>query len=93
MQLSDIFKVSDDVVARELSGETVLLDLSSGMYFGLDTVGGRIWSLLSHEPRTLHEVADTIEAEFDAPRDRIVADLLSLARDLRERELIVERSD
>jgi hypothetical protein len=88
MQLTDRFTVSDDVVAREVGGEMVLLDLNSGQYFGLDTVGGRIWTLLSERPHDLKELCDLIEAEFDAPRDRIEADLLALAKELRDQELI-----
>ena len=34
--LADIVTVKADVVFKELSGEGVLLDLASGMYFGLD---------------------------------------------------------
>ena len=62
MQLSDKFAVSDEVVAREVGGEMVLLDLASGQYFGLDTVGGRIWELLSERPRTLKEDAQRVES-------------------------------
>jgi hypothetical protein len=89
MQLSDKFAVSDEVVAREVGGEMVLLDLASGQYFGLDTVGGRIWELLSERPHSLRQLCDAIEAEFDAPRSQIEADLLALATQLSERELIV----
>jgi hypothetical protein len=88
MQLSDRFTVSNDVVAREVGGEMVLLDLNSGQYFGLDTVGGRIWELLSDRPRDLAELCDQIEAEFDAPRERIEADLLALAEQLSDQALI-----
>lgn len=89
MQLSDRFTVSADVVAREVGGEMVLLDLSSGQYFGLDPVGGRIWELLAEGPRELAQLCDSVEAEFDAPRDRIEADLLSLAKQLKDQDLIV----
>lgn len=89
MELSEKFKISDDVVAREVGGEMVLLDLASGQYFGLDSVGGRIWELLTDQPHTLAQLCDEIEAEFDAPRDKIEADLLALAVQLREQELIV----
>jgi len=90
MQLSDTFAVSQDVVDRELGGEVVLLDLSSGLYFGLGSVGARVWEMLSQKPRTLRELADDLEREFDAPIERIEADLLELAQALRERELIIE---
>ncbi len=88
MQLTDRFTVSQDVVAREVGGELVLLDLASGQYFGLDSVGGRIWELLSERPYELSELCDCIEAEFDAPREQIEADLIALAAQLCEQELI-----
>ena len=89
MQLTDRFAVSDDVVTREVGGELVLLDLNSGQYFGLDAVGGRIWELLTDAPRKLSELCDQLESEFDAPRDRIEADLIALATQLKNQELIV----
>mgnify|MGYP000038247878 FL=1 len=89
MQMSDRFTVSNEVVSREVGGELVLLDLASGQYFGLDTVGGRIWELLSERPHTLAELCDSIEAEFDAPREQIESDLVALAAQLSEQELIV----
>ena len=39
--------ISGDVLAQELAGETVLLDLASESYFGLDAVGTRVWQLLN----------------------------------------------
>jgi Coenzyme PQQ synthesis protein D (PqqD) len=88
MQLDQRFQVSDDVVAREVAGEMVLLDLASGLYFGLDPVGSRIWDRLSEGPCSLTEVCDMIEAEFDAPRDQIESDLLALAAQLTDKKLI-----
>ena len=88
MQLSDRYTVSEDVVAREVGGEVVLLDLSSGQYFGLDAIGGRIWELLTERPHNLNELCDSIEAEYDAPRAQIETDLLALAKQLRDQKLI-----
>ncbi|MFN3864127.1 MAG: PqqD family protein [Erythrobacter sp.] len=88
MTLDQRFQVSDDVIAREVAGEMVLLDLASGRYFGLDPVGSRIWESLSQGPCSLAEVCDVIEAEFDAPRDRIEQDILALAAQLTEKNLI-----
>ena len=92
MQLTDRITVSQDVVAREVGGETVLIDLNSGQYFGLDAVGGRVWELLSDAPRNLSEVCDQIEDEFDAPRERIEADLVALTTQLQDQELILTQA-
>ena len=86
---SDRFAVSEEVVAREVGGETVLLDLASGMYFGLDAVGARVWELLSGEAHSHGVLSDRIVDEYDAPRERIEADLTALLDDLTERGLVV----
>ncbi|MEL7444662.1 MAG: PqqD family protein [Pseudomonadota bacterium] len=93
MKLNDTFTASEDVVSREVGGEMVLLDLASGTYFGLDPVGGRIWELLSNGPHSLSQVCDTIEAEFEAPRDQIEADILALFSDMGDQNLIVATPD
>ena len=44
--LASRIRPSDEVLFQELQDESVLLDLKSGVYFGLDIVGTRIWQLL-----------------------------------------------
>ena len=78
---------SDEVLAQEVGGESVLLDLASEQYFGLDPVGTRIWELLADAP-TLGQVHETLCAEFDAEPERIRDDLLALVRQLREAGLV-----
>lgn len=79
---------SEDVVAREVGGEMVLLDLASGLYFGLDPVGSRVWERLSDGGASLAELTDLIEAAFDAPRAVIAADLERLLAQLSEKNLV-----
>ena len=79
--------VSRDQVSTNLSGEEVILSITNGVYFGLDRVGARIWALLQ-ESRTLDEVADVVVREFDVQRERALADLVTLARQLSENGLI-----
>jgi hypothetical protein len=79
--LADRLTVSPDVVFRELEGEAVLLDLESGTYFGLNTVGTRIWSLIQ-ERDSLSAVLDAITAEYDAMPEVLERDLLRLAAEL-----------
>ena len=49
--------VPGSVLVRELSGEAVLLDLKSEMYFGLDEIGYRMWTLLT--------TSDSISAAYE----------------------------
>jgi hypothetical protein len=76
-----------DVLFQVLQGEAVLLNLASGMYFGLDAVGTRIWQLLGEHER-LADVARLIVSEFDVTEERCVEDLLSLVAKLKSHELV-----
>lgn len=78
---------SDDVLVQEVGGESVLLDLDSERYFGLDPVGTRIWALLADHD-SLQPIADAIHAEFDADPERIQQDLLALVGELAEAGLV-----
>lgn len=78
---------NEEVLSQELQGEAVLLNLKSGVYFGLDQVGTRIWQLLS-EHELLAEVAQRLVQEYEVTEDRCSADLLALTEDLRLHQLV-----
>jgi len=88
MQLTDKLITSDDVVARVVAGETVLLNLATGTYFGLNEVGGRIWHLLDTDGCSLAEITDKLQAEFDVSGENAAADVLSLMVSLSEHGLV-----
>ena len=87
MKLTDRVRIPQEVLARQVGEETVMLDLAKGAYFGLDPVGARMWQLLA-EGKTLAEVCDAVLAEYEASRDTIERDLLALVDDLVKQGLI-----
>lgn len=88
MKLTDKIAASEDVVTREVEGETVLLDLASGTYFGLNAVGGRVWELIDGDGLTLDQICGCIETEFEVARKVVDGDITALARELVERGLV-----
>jgi hypothetical protein len=76
--LDSVVMPSDDAVFRELEGESVLLNLETGMYFGLDAVGTRVWQLAASDG-SLRAVRDALVGEYDAESAVIERDLLALA--------------
>ena len=78
------------VMSRLVGDETVLLDLESGMYFGLDGVGKRIWELLADGKR-LGEIAAVVASEFEVDEENALSDLIDFAKDLNGRGLVESR--
>ena len=82
VSIDDRLTPSDQVVIRELAGESVILDLQSGLYFGLNGVGTRVWNLMANGGSSLREVNAALRGEFDAPAEVIEQELLRFAGEL-----------
>ena len=87
LKLASRVRINENVLFQELQGEAVLLNLTSGVYFGLDQMGTRIWQLLGKQ-ELLSDVAQSIMAEYDVSQECCVADLLALTADLQRHGLV-----
>ncbi len=85
--LDAAFRIPDEVVFRELDGEAVVLNLDTGIYFGLDAVGTRIWRLIE-DRKPLRAVLAALVDEYDAPPDRLQRDLLAFVEHLNGKGLL-----
>jgi hypothetical protein len=87
MNLADKVSIPPQVMARTVGDETVILDLASGTYFGLDPVGARIWELMG-EGKALADICDQMLEEYEVSREELERDTLRLAQELADQGLI-----
>lgn len=87
MTLDTVVVKTKDHLSSNLGGEEVILDLSSGTYYGLDEVGARIWTLIG-EPSTIQDVCDQLIAEYNAEQSVIERDALRFLEKLDDEGLI-----
>lgn len=80
-------RISDDVVFRDLAGEAVLLHVGTGTYFGLDSVGTRMWHLLA-EHGSPEKVVETMLTEYTIEEDGLRRDVDRLIGQLMEKGLL-----
>lgn len=78
---------SKDIIERELQGESVLLDLNTGLYFSLNSVGSFVWRLLDGL-HTAQDIAEHLSATYDVDPETAVRDTEELIRDLLDQRLI-----
>ena len=78
---SFLFTRSPDLIATDMDGETVMMSIERGEYFGLGSLGGRVWELLA-QPMTLDQLTDAVCAEFDVDATTCLADLPRFLDDL-----------
>ena len=87
VNLDTRLSIPPQVMSRLVGDETVLLDLASGIYFGIDGVGKRIWESLA-DGYSLGEITAVIVAEFDVDEAQAQADVIEFANTLLERGLL-----
>jgi hypothetical protein len=74
-------------LSSKLGDEMVILHLESGVYYGLDTVGARIWEL-AQQSRTVGEIRDQIVSEFDVAPRQCEEDLMQLLEQMQSQGLV-----
>ncbi|HEU4769350.1 MAG TPA: PqqD family protein, partial [Pyrinomonadaceae bacterium] len=84
---SDRVRVPDDVLISSLQDESVILNLNSERYFGLDDVGTRMLSALSNS-ETIEAAYESLAAEYDVDRQALRDDLIVLVENLLQQGLI-----
>lgn len=80
--------VPDHVAWRPLAGETVMLDLRTGVYHGLNHVAARFLEV-SISTSSAADAATALAEEFEQSGERIGADLRAFVADMTGRGLMV----
>ncbi len=79
--------VPSHVLARKLDGESILLNLDSECYFGLDTVGTHFWTTLC-ESASIEAAYDTLLAAYEVEATKLRRDLEQLIDELAQHGLV-----
>jgi hypothetical protein len=88
ISLNSKVMVAEGLATADLGEEVVILQFDSGVYFGLNEVGARIWQLLQ-EPKSVSEIEEALVAEYDIDRESCSLDLVELLQQLTDQKLIV----
>ena len=84
--------VPADVMVQEVAGESVLLNLKSERYFGLDDVGTTMWRTLTTSP-SIQATYERLLDQFDVHADQLRSDLNDLVENLVAHGLVEVAAD
>ncbi len=85
---------SDNIVAREIEGELIIVPIVSGIgdmedeLFTLNETGKAIWEKIDGKKR-LKDVVEDLSMEFEAPEGEIEKDVVGLMEELLKRRMVV----
>ena len=82
-----IVVASKDQLSTSIDGEVVIAGLRKGNYYGLQSVGARVWQLVQ-TPIAVSDIGTIIGEEYHVSPERCEADLLELLESMRAQGLI-----
>jgi hypothetical protein len=94
-RMNAIYIPSDDIVAREIEGEIIIIPLVAGIgdigdeLFTLNETGKAVWMQLDGK-NTLESAVKNLELEFESDPEQIKKDVVGLVTELVKRRILVE---
>ncbi len=82
-----IIEKNHEILASDIDGETVMMSIKNGKYYGMDEIGSRIWSLINGE-NTATNIVNKLLKEFDVSREECMLDVMDFLEELKKNELI-----
>ena len=79
------------LMAADMNGSAVMMDIMTGKYYNLGQVGGRIWEL-QEEPMTVSALVQKLTAEYDVSTEQCRADIMPFLNTLLERGLLEQNA-
>jgi hypothetical protein len=83
---------TNDVAAKVIDGEAIIMNLSNGLYFSMDEVGSALWEMVE-AGCSLEEMAGALNDRYQVARDTAEADIGKLAEQLVEEGLVIVSED
>ncbi|NQT92597.1 MAG: lasso peptide biosynthesis PqqD family chaperone [Lentisphaerae bacterium] len=78
---------TSDMIASNIDGEVVMMSVSGGKYYGMDSIGSRVWEFLDR-PRKVSELCALLCEEFDVEPAQCGRDVLAFLRELAGKNII-----
>jgi hypothetical protein len=96
INLNNVYGPSDEIVAREIEGELIIVPLTAGVgdmedeLYTLNETGKEIWSRLDGE-HDVKSIVDQLMMAYDEAQSVIEADVIGLLSELLSRKMIIEK--
>jgi hypothetical protein len=87
IKLTDKVHRNKDLLSTDMDGETVMMSIENGEYYGLDSIASRIWELIEH-PMEVRQLVVTLMDEYDVGKDECVSDTMGFLEQLLDKELL-----
>jgi hypothetical protein len=88
LELSSRVCRNPEMVSGNMDGETVMMSIVRGEYFGLDLIGSRIWEMIK-QPVTIEALIEQLLTEYEIDRETCSRDVLDFLEQIQDKGLLL----
>jgi hypothetical protein len=82
----------EEVAAKVMDGEAILINLSNGIYYSMDKVGGLMWEMVEGK-RSLEEMVAGVVTRYEVSMQQAREDVERLMEELVQENLVAAAED
>jgi hypothetical protein len=89
LTLKSIISNQVELLSSEIDGEVVMMNIESGKYIGMNTVGSEIWKMVEEKPVSINEICNQLTQIFNIEKETCEQEVLSFCSKLLKENLII----
>jgi len=82
----------EEVAAKVMDGEAILINLSNGVYYSMGKAGAMVWELVEQN-YSVEEMIEAVAARYEVSAKQVQTDVEQLVRQLLEEKLVLAAED
>lgn len=82
-------RINKNIIAKDLQGETVLLNMKNGDYFTLNNMGTKVYDHIC-QGMTIKQITESLFEEYEVGYDQLRNDVLTLVDELRKKDIVLD---
>lgn len=82
-----IVQRNEEIVQAKIDGQTVMMSIENGDYYGLEDTSNRIWELLE-SPKTIATLCHQLTQEFEVSDEQCFTDVVNFVKQMNEHDIV-----
>ena len=87
--MTSIVSRNPDIVYTQIDNEMIMLDPKDQLFYGVNSIGAELWSLLEKQPLSVTEICSHVEMHYEVLETHYVGDVLSFIESMVNQNMLL----
>jgi len=88
IQAESVIRRNKEIIGSTIDGETVMMSVENGKYYGVNQIGSSIWNLIE-EPMRLDAICQALQEEYEIDSETCEKEVIAFLHDLEKNNIVI----